>query len=72
MTSQLHSLPGAQVGKNLPAGFLQLFFDKLDFLLKADAERVLFGMGPQFIKFVLQFDDRFFEIELMSHKRLKV
>jgi hypothetical protein len=31
---------------------------------------MFFRMRPEFIEFVLQFDDRFLEIELVFHMRL--
>ena len=67
MARQLDALPGGEVGENLPAGFLQLFFDELDFLLEADAQRMLFRMFAEFVQLALQFDDRLLEIELMFH-----
>ena len=67
MPRQLHALPGVEVGENLPAGFLQLFFDELDFLLEADAQRMFFRVFAEFVELGLQFDDRFLEIELMFH-----
>ena len=42
MPCQLHALPGGQIRENLAPGFFQLFFDELDFLLKADVQRMLF------------------------------
>ena len=67
MPRQLDALPGGEVRENLPPGFLQLLFDELDFLLEADAERMLFRVFPQFVQLALQFDNRLFEIELMFH-----
>jgi len=40
MAGQLHALPGGQIGKNLPARFLNLFFDLRGLLLEADAQLV--------------------------------
>src|SRR5690242_21657460 len=56
-----------EVRENLPAGFLQLLFDQLDFLLETDAQRMLFRVFPKVVELALQFDNRFFEIELMFH-----
>ena len=68
MAGQLDPLPGGEVGKNLPPGFLQFLFDELDFLLETDAERMFFsGCFFEFLQLVLQFDDRLLEIELMFH-----
>ena len=67
MARELDALPGGEVQENLPAGFLQFFFDELDFLLEADAQRMFLRMRAEFIQLVLQFDDRLFEIELMFH-----
>ena len=67
MPRELDALPGVEIGKDVPPGFRQLFFDELDFLLEADAERMFFRVFAQFIQLVLQFDDRLLEIELMFH-----
>ncbi len=67
MPRKLDALPGGEIQENLPARLLQLFLDQLDFLLKADAQRMLLRMRPEFIQLVLQFGDRLFEIELMLH-----
>ena len=67
MAGQLDALPGVEVGENLPPGFLQLLFDELDFLLEADAQRMLFRVFAEFVQLALQFDDRLLEIELMFH-----
>ena len=50
MAGQLHALPGVEVRENLPAGFLQLLFDELDFLLEADAQGVLFRVFPEVVE----------------------
>ena len=67
MPGQLDALPGGEVQKNLPPGFFQLFFNKLDFFFKPDAKRMFLRVGPKIVQLVLQFDDRFLEIELMFH-----
>ena len=67
MARKLDALPGVEVRENVPPGFLQFFFDELDFLLEADAERMFFRMLAEFVQLVLQFDDRLLEIELMFH-----
>ncbi len=67
MTGQLDALPGGEVGKDLPSGFFQLFFDELDFLFETDAQRMGFRMLSEVFQLVLEFDDRFFEIELVFH-----
>ena len=67
MARELDALPGGEVRKNVPPGFRQLFFNELDFLFEADAERVFFRVFAQFIQLGLQFDDRLLEIELMFH-----
>jgi hypothetical protein len=67
MPRQLDALPRVKVEKNLPAGFLQFFFDELDFFLKADVHRMRFRMFAEFVQLVLQFDDRLLEIELVFH-----
>jgi len=51
----------------MPPRFLQLAFDGLDFVLKTDAQRMLFRMLPELVQPGLQFDDRLLEIELMFH-----
>ena len=72
MTGQLHALPGRQIGKDLTACFFELFFNELDFLFKTDAQRMFFGVLTQIAQLILQFDDRFLEIELMFHISLNV
>jgi hypothetical protein len=74
MPRQLDALPRVEVEKNLPAGFLQFFFDELDFFLKADVQRMLFRVFAKVVQLVLQFDDRLLEIELVFHapERLNV
>ena len=67
MPGQLDALPGVEVRENLPPGFLQFFLDELDFLLEADAQRMLFRVLAEVLQLVLQFDDRLLEIELMFH-----
>ena len=67
MARKLDALPGGEVGEDVPPGFRQFFLDELDFLLEADAERMLFRVSAQVIQFFLQFDDRLLEIELMFH-----
>jgi hypothetical protein len=67
MPRQLDALPRVEVEKNLPAGFLQFFFDELDFFLNADVQRMRFRMFAEFVQLVLQFDDRLLEIELVFH-----
>jgi hypothetical protein len=67
MPRELHALPGGEVQENLPPGFLQFFFDELDFLLEADAERMFFRVLAQFVQLGLQFDDGLLEIKLMFH-----
>ncbi len=67
MARELDALPGGKIGEDVPPGFRQFFLDELDFLLEADAERVLFRVLAQFLQLGLQFDDRLLEIELMFH-----
>ena len=64
---QLNALPRSEIQKNLPPGFLEFFFDQLEFLVKTDAQGMLLRLCPEFFELVLQFDDRFLEIELMFH-----
>ena len=68
MPRQLHPLPGREVGKDLPAGFRNLGFDELDLLFEADSQRMRLRMSPEIFQFILQFDDRFLEIELVFHR----
>ena len=67
MPGQLDALPGGEIQKNLPPGFLQFFFNELDFFFKTDAQRMFLRVLPEIVQLVLQFDDRFLEIELMFH-----
>jgi hypothetical protein len=67
MARELDALPRRKIQKNLPSGFFQLAFDKLDFFLETDAERMFFGMLAEFVQLGLQFDDGLLEIELMFH-----
>ena len=64
---QLHALPGCEISENLAARFLDFVFDLLNLRLDADAERVHLRMLLQLSQFVLQFNDRLFKVELMSH-----
>ena len=53
MARELDALPGVEVEENVPAGFLQFFFDELDFLLEADAQRMLFRVFTEVVELVL-------------------
>ena len=62
MPRELAALPGAQVGENRPAGFLELLLDLGNFLFERNS-RMLF----EFIQFPLQVDYWFLELEIMFH-----
>jgi len=59
--------PGAEVGKDLAFGFLELLLDHADFLIDADVQGVRLRMLLQLLELVLQLYDRLFEVELMFH-----
>ena len=67
MTGDLDSVPGAQVGKDLASGFLDLLFDQGNLFLETDAQGMSFRVLSELLEFVLQFNDRLFEIEMMFH-----
>jgi len=46
MPGNFDSIPGAQIGKDLLAGFLELFFNERDFLLETNPKRI--GAGVLF------------------------
>jgi hypothetical protein len=72
MPGEPDTLPRSEIGKNLPARFIQPFLEKLDFLLEADVHRMRFRMFAEFIQLVLQFDNRLLEIELVFHAQARL
>ena len=69
MPGELDALPGGQIGEDLLPHLGNLLLPLADFVLKIDTERMRFRMLLEFLELVLQFDNRFLEIELMFHAR---
>jgi hypothetical protein len=67
MARELDALPGGEIQKNLPPRLLDLLFDDLDFVLETDAKRMFLRVFAEAVQLVLQFNDGFFEVELMLH-----
>ena len=67
MARELDALPRREVQENLPARFLNLLLDGLDFLAEADAERMFLRMGAEVFELGLQFEDGLFEVEPVFH-----
>jgi len=67
MARELDTLPGSKIQENLPARFLNLLLDNLDFLLKADAKRMFLRMRAEVFELGLQFEDGLFEVEPVFH-----
>jgi hypothetical protein len=67
MPRQLHSLPGGQIRKDLPPGFLDFFFNQFGFPIETDAECMGLRMFPQFFQFALQFHNRLLKIKVVFH-----
>jgi len=55
MAGQLDALPGVDGWRRPAAGSPPVFFDELDFVLKADTSRMFLGLPLQFLELVLQF-----------------
>ena len=67
MPGELDALPRGEVGVNLPPGFLEFDFDLPDFIFQTDPHGVGLGVLAKLIQLLLQFEDRFLEIELVFH-----
>ena len=70
MTRDFDAIPGAEIRKDLAAGFLDFLLNKRDFLIDADAKGMCLRMLLELIQLDLEFDYRLLEIEMMFHSVL--